>query len=85
MFSKKRKFNAWQRPKTIVQLIQKIGETIKNHKRAILYGLTDAKVDLLDLVSGDKHFLKIEFENKDIDKMTVNQQHNFVKEYFSKA
>ena len=85
MFSKKRKFNAWQRPKTIVQLIQKIGETIKNHKRVILYGLNDAKVDLLDLVSGDKHFLKIEFENKDIDKMTVNQQHNFVKEYFSKA
>lgn len=64
---------------------KKIGEAIKNYKRVILFGPTDAKVELFDLLSEDERFLKIKFEIKDTDKMTVNQQHNFVKEYFSGA
>ncbi|MFV8370046.1 hypothetical protein [Flavobacterium sp. LB2R40] len=62
---------------------KKIGEAIKNYKRVILFGPTNAKVELFDLLSEDERFLKIKFEIKETDKMTANQQHNFVKEYFS--
>jgi hypothetical protein len=64
---------------------KKIGEAIKNYKRVILFGPTDAKVELFDLLSEDKRFLKIKFEIKNTDKMSENQQHEFVKEYFSRA
>ena len=64
---------------------KKLGETIKNYKRIILFGPTNAKVELFDLLSEDFRFLKIKIEIKETDKMTENQQHAFVREYFSKA
>jgi len=64
---------------------KKLGETIKNYKRIILFGPTNAKVELFDLLSEDYRFLKIKIEIKETDKMTENQQHAFVQEYFSKA
>jgi stalled ribosome rescue protein Dom34 len=71
--------------KQLFEYYKKIGETIKNYKRVILFGPTDAKIELFDLLSEDNRFLKIKFEIKDTDKMDANQQHNFVKEYFSRA
>ncbi|MFV5685017.1 hypothetical protein ACM55I_06190 [Flavobacterium sp. GB2R13] len=62
---------------------KKLGEAIKNYKRVILFGPTDAKTELFDLLSEDERFLKIEIKNT--DKMTANQQHAFVRDYFSKA
>ncbi|MFV5699682.1 hypothetical protein ACM55H_15045 [Flavobacterium sp. ZT3R17] len=64
---------------------KKLGEAIKNYKRVILFGPTDAKIELFDLLSEDERFLKIKIEIKNTDKMTENQQHNFVKNHFSKA
>ncbi|MFV5692140.1 hypothetical protein ACM55K_08965 [Flavobacterium sp. LT1R49] len=64
---------------------KKIGEAIKNYKRVILFGPTNAKVELFDILSEDERFLKIKFEIKNTDKMSENQQHEFVKEYFSRA
>ncbi len=71
--------------KQLFEYYKKIGESIKNYKRVILFGPTDAKIELFDLLSEDTRFLKIKFEIKDTDKMDKNQQHNFVKEYFSRA
>ncbi|MGZ9736432.1 hypothetical protein [Flavobacterium sp. GNP002] len=71
--------------KQLFEYYKKIGESIKNYKRVILFGPTDAKIELFDLLSEDTRFLKIKFEIKDTDKMDENQQHNFVKEYFSRA
>ncbi|MDO8316870.1 MAG: hypothetical protein Q7T12_05035 [Flavobacterium sp.] len=71
--------------KQLFEYYKKIGEAIKNYKRVILFGPTDAKIELFDLLSEDTRFLKIKFEIKDTDKMDENQQHNFVKEYFSRA
>ena len=71
--------------KQLFDYYKKIGETIKNYKRVILFGPTDAKIELFDLLSEDTRFLKIKFEIKDTDKMDENQQHDFVKEYFSRA
>ncbi|MDI6033468.1 hypothetical protein QLS91_10320 [Flavobacterium sp. LB2P84] len=71
--------------KQLFDYYKKIGEAIKNYKRVILFGPTDAKIELFDLLSEDTRFLKIKFEIKNTDKMTKNQQHTFVKEYFSRA
>lgn len=62
---------------------KKIGEIIKNYGRVILFGPSDAKVELFDLLSEDVRFLKIKFEIKDTEKMTIQQQHTFIKDYFS--
>lgn len=64
---------------------KKIGDHIQNYHRVILFGPTNAKVDLFDFLSEDERFLKIKFEIKETDKMTQSQQHSFVKEYFSQA
>lgn len=64
---------------------KKIGEAIKNYKRVILFGPTDAKIELFDLLSEDERFLKIKIEIKNTDKMTENQQYEFVRAYFSRA
>jgi stalled ribosome rescue protein Dom34 len=64
---------------------KKLGEAIKNYKRVILFGPTDAKTELFDLLSEDERFLKIKIEIKNTDKMSANQQHAFVRDYFSKV
>jgi hypothetical protein len=61
---------------------KKIGESIKNYDEVILFGPTDAKQELFNLLKADHHFDKIKIEVKQSDKMTENQQHAFVKDYF---
>jgi hypothetical protein len=63
---------------------KKLGEVIKNYKRIILFGPTNAKVELFDVLSEDEQFSKIKIEIKDTDKMTENQKSSFVTDYFSK-
>lgn len=60
-----------------------IADEIKNHQELLLFGPTDAKVELLNMLKADHHFHKIHMEVKNADKMTENQQHTFVKEYFA--
>lgn len=63
---------------------KKLGETIRKYESVILFGPTDAKVELYNVLRADHRFAKIKIEIKQADKMTENQQHAFVKEYFSK-
>jgi hypothetical protein len=63
---------------------KKLGETIKNFNEVLLFGPTDAKVELLNILKADMHFDKIKIETMQSDKMTENQEHAFVREYFSK-
>ncbi len=63
---------------------KKMGEQIKKYDDVILFGPTDAKGELLNILRTDHRFAKIKIEIKQTDKMTENQQHAFVKEYFSK-
>ena len=63
---------------------KQLGEIIKNYTEVILFGPTDAKVELFNILKADHHFAKIKIEFQQADKMTENQQHAFVKEYFSK-
>jgi len=61
-----------------------LGETIKNYDDVLLFGPTDAKAELLNILKADLSFSKIKIEIRQTDKMTENQEHAFVREYFSK-
>ena len=63
---------------------KKLGEVIKNYDEVVLFGPTDAKVELFNILRADHRFANIKMEIHQSDKMTESQQHAFVKEYFSK-
>lgn len=60
----------------------RLGEAIKTSDEVLLFGPTQAKVELLHLLRADKHFSHIKIEVKNSDKLTENQQHAFVKAHF---
>jgi len=66
------------------EFYKKIGEVIRNYEWVVLFGPTNAKVELYNILKDDQRFAKIRIEMKSADKMTENQQHAFVKKYFSK-
>ena len=61
-----------------------IGDVIQNYEHVILFGPTDAKVELLNILKKDHHFDKIKITTQSTDKMTENQQQAFVADYFSR-
>jgi hypothetical protein len=62
---------------------KQLGEIIKNYEAVVLFGPTDAKLELLNVLRKDHLFEKIKIDVKPADKMTENQQHAFVRDYFS--
>lgn len=64
---------------------KQLGEVIKDYYQVILFGPTDAKIELFNLLSDDNRFVKIQMEIKETDRMTRSQLHSFVNEYFSVA
>jgi hypothetical protein len=63
---------------------KRLSEIIRNYEDVILFGPTNAKSELLNLLRADHLFEKIKIEVEQTDKMTQNQQHAFVRDYFSK-
>ncbi|MES2517407.1 MAG: hypothetical protein V4585_04815 [Bacteroidota bacterium] len=61
-----------------------LGEAIRNYDDVLLFGPTDAKVELANILGIDHRFADIKIDVKTSDKMTENQEHAFVKDYFSK-
>ncbi|MGI8637564.1 MAG: hypothetical protein ACR2KZ_19375 [Segetibacter sp.] len=51
----------------------------------MIFGPTNARIELLNILEADLHFSKIKIETKASDKMTENQEHAFVRDYFSKS
>ena len=66
-----------------LEYYKKLGAIIVNYDDVILFGPTDAKSELLNILRADHRFAKIKIEAEQKDKMTYVQQHAFVKEYFS--
>jgi hypothetical protein len=62
---------------------KKLGDIIRNYTEVILFGPTEAKSELLNLLKTDHLFGNIKIEIRNSDKMTKNQMHEFVIEYFS--
>src|SRR5471030_2674345 len=63
---------------------RELEEIIRNYDDVMLFGPTDAKVELYNSLKDDHLFAKIKIEVIQADKMTENQQHAFVRKHFSK-
>ena len=61
-----------------------LGNAIRNYEDVVLFGPTDAKIELLNVLRADHRFAKTKIEIKQADKMTENQQHAFVRDHFAK-
>jgi hypothetical protein len=62
---------------------KKLGNIIRHYKDVILFGPTVAKVELFNRLRADHLFSKIKIRVQPADKMTEDQQHAFVRWYFS--
>jgi hypothetical protein len=62
---------------------KKLSDAIRNYHEVLLFGPTDAKTELLNLLKTDHLFEDIKIEIKHSDKMTEHEMHAFVKEYFA--
>jgi hypothetical protein len=58
-------------------------EAIKEYDDVLLFGPTDAKLELYNLIKSDQLFANIKIEVKPADKMTAKEQHAFVDTHFS--
>ncbi len=63
---------------------KKIEEAIRNYDEVVLFGPTEAKNELHNLLKADHHFANIKIDVETTDKMNEHQRHAFVKNYFSK-
>lgn len=63
---------------------KKLEDAIKNYNEVILFGPTEAKAELNNILKSDHRFQNVKIEIQQADKMTDNQKHAFVKDYFSK-
>lgn len=61
---------------------KKLSDSIRNYQEILLFGPTDAKKELLNLLKADHLFEKTIIEIRNTDKLTESQMHNFVREYF---
>ena len=62
---------------------KKLMSIVKKYKEVILFGPTNAKEELFNVISTDNRFENIKIQVKQTDKMTAKQKLNFVKEYFA--
>ncbi len=59
-----------------------LGEEIKHYNDVIIFGPTDAKLELYNSLKTNHLFENIKIETQSADKMTDHEQHTFVKNYF---
>lgn len=62
---------------------EKLGDEIKKYESVILFGPTDAKTELLNILKADHHFDDIKIVALSADKMTEHQEQAFVRHHFS--
>jgi len=62
--------------------IKKIGFEILKYNHVLLFGPTNAKVELHNYLNKDLHFKDIKIDIEPVDKMTDNEKDAFVKNYF---
>ncbi len=63
---------------------KKLGAIIKTYDRVLLFGPTNAKVELLNILHADEQFKHVKIEVEQADKMTAAQEHAFVRNHFSR-
>ena len=60
-----------------------LGEIIMKYKEVLLFGPTDAKLELMNILLSDHRFANTRIEIKQSDKMTQNQEHALVRNHYS--
>jgi hypothetical protein len=63
---------------------KEVGAVMRNYDRVLLFGPTDAKTELLNIVRADHRFEKIGIDVEETDKMTPSEQQRFIHDHFSK-
>ena len=64
---------------------KELGEFIVKYDKVILFGPTNAKVELFNILKQDHRFANTIIELEKTDKMTLTEQHSFVRDYFQKV
>ncbi len=63
---------------------KKIADEVLKYDNVLLFGPTDAKVELHNYLKQNLHFKNIKIELETADKLTDNEKHAFVKKHFEK-
>ncbi len=63
---------------------KKLGEVILGYDEVLLFGPTEAKAELVNILRDDHRFAAIKIDVEQTDKLTENQQQAFVRAFFSK-
>ncbi len=63
---------------------EKLSYIINDYDEVLLFGPTDAKTELFNLLKDNRRFEKIKISVEPTDKITENQQHAFLKNFYSK-
>ncbi|QBZ98510.1 hypothetical protein [Flavobacterium sangjuense] len=61
----------------------KLLAAVKKYNEVILFGPTNAKEELFNVIVADARFHNIKIQVKQTDKMTPREQHAFVRDFFS--
>ena len=61
---------------------KKLANVIKNYNEVILFGSTDAKTELFNILKADLCFMEIKIKVKETERMTEYQQNTFAREHF---
>ncbi len=64
------------------EFFKRLSAVIKGYSDVILFGPTNAKTELYNLLKEDSLFSNIKIEVETTDNLTENQMHAFVKEHF---
>ncbi|MEJ5146701.1 MULTISPECIES: hypothetical protein [Sphingobacterium] len=62
---------------------KEIAKIIKQYDEVLIFGPTDAKIELYNTIKDGLAYAKIKIGIKPADKMTENQQYAFVRTYFT--
>ena len=62
---------------------KKIAKVILIYDKVLLFGPTNAKSELFNLLAEDNRFVKIKICIKDTDKMNAHQRQDYINEHFS--
>jgi stalled ribosome rescue protein Dom34 len=66
----------------LLSYYKKLSDSIRNYQEVLLFGPTDAKKELLNLLKSDHLFEKTKIDIENSDKMTESQMYTFVREFF---
>ena len=64
------------------EFYSKLRDELLDYNSVLLFGATNAKTELLNILEADAKFLNVEFTLKNTDKLTENQQIAFVNDCF---